>query len=752
MLGSLQDVVQQVNGAATLEEALEIVVHRVKEAMGVDVCSVYVKDPDSGHYVLRATDGLNPDSVGKVRLAPSQGLVGLVAAHQEVVNLDNAAEHPNFRYFPETGEERYRSFLGVPLVHFREVVGVLAVQQRQQHLFDAEEAAFLVTIGAQLAGGLSYAVTGSAIPPVQAAAGPAVGFIRGIPGAPGAASGTILLPSPFADLESVADRKAEDPAREEAAFRQAVREVREELQEGTERLAERLPSEARAIFDVYILMLGEDSLVQDTVMRIRAGSWAPSALRDTVMEHARAIEQLEDPYLRARAEDIRAIGRRILLRLRSELQERPVYPQRTVLFGEEVGLARIAEVPAERLAGIVCMRGSGLSHVAILAGALGVPAVMGLGHRPIGHLQGRPIIVDGYQGRVFIDPQPAVVAEYQRLAREQAALSEKLLPLRELPAHTPDGVRVQINVNVGLLSEINVMQTSGVDGVGLYRSEFPFMMRSSFPLEEEQYRVYRTVLESFAPKPVVMRTLDVGGDKPLPYYPMEEENPFLGWRGIRFTLHHPEIFLTQLRAMLRANAGLNNLHLIFPMLSQVAEVREAKGLLARAIRELNGNVGTPPLGAMIEVPSAVYNIEALSRYLDFFSIGTNDLTQYLLAVDRNNPQVASLYDPLDPGVVRALCMVVRRAKRFGKPVSVCGELAGDPAAAILLLGMGVDALSVNASNVPRIKWVIRTIPEGRAKQLLRAALRLECGEAIRELLTRALDEAGLGELLVRMGR
>lgn len=754
MLGTLQHIVQQVNGAANLEEALAIVVHRVKEAMGVDVCSVFVSDAATGYYVLRASDGLNPASVGKVRLAPNEGLVGLVAARQELVNLENAAEHPSFRYFPETGEERYRSFLGVPLVHFREVLGVLVVQKREQRLFAADEVAFLVTIGAQLAGSLSYVATGSAIPPAPAEQGPAVSFIQGLAGAPGVAIGTIVLPAPFADLESIADRMPQDLALEEAAFRQAVTRAQEELRESAERLADQLPSEAHAIFDVYILMLDDSSLVEETIARIRAGNWAPGALRDTITEHARAFEQVEDPYLRARAEDIRAIGRRLLLQLQSEAHEPREYPEGTVLLADEVGLGAITEVPTGRLAGIVCLRGSGLSHIAILARALGIPAVMGLGHRSTGHREGHPIIVDGYQGRVFIDPKPTVIREYRRLAREEAALSERLQHLRDLPPQTPDGVRIPIHVNIGLLSEISVVQTSGMDGVGLYRTEFPFMLRSAFPLEEEQYGVYRKMLESFAPKPVIMRTLDVGGDKPLPYYPMIEENPFLGWRGIRFTLHHPEIFLTQLRAMLRANVGLNNLHLIFPMISQVEEVQEAKELLARAFKELRAegqDTVLPPVGAMIEVPSAVYKIDTLARYVDFFSIGTNDLTQYVLAVDRNNPQVASLYDPLDPAVLRALCVAVRRARRFGKPVGVCGEMAGDPAAAILLLGMGVDELSVNASNVPRIKWVIRSTPQSHAKQVLRHALQLENAKAIRQMLNRELEQAGLGEL-IRVGR
>ena len=750
MLGALQRIVQRVNKAANLEEALAIVVRRVKEAMGTDVCSVFVRDATTGRYVLRASDGLNSESVGKVQLAPHEGLIGLVATRQELINLDNAADHPNFRYFPETGEERYHSFLGVPLVHFREVLGVLAVQKREQRLFDADEVAFLVTIGAQLAGSLSYAATGSATPTAPAGHGPALSFIQGLPGAPGVAIGTIILPEPFASLESVADHQPHDPVQEEAAFRQAARAVREELREGAERMADRLPNEAHAIFDAYILMLGEDSLVEDTIARIRAGNWAPGALRDTIAEHACAFEQLEDPYLRARAEDIRAIGRRLLLRLQSEAHEPREYPAGTVLLADEVGLGAIAEVPAGRLAGIVCLHGSGLSHIAILARALGIPAVMGLGHRPTGHLENHSIVVDGHQGRIFVDPQPSVIEEYQRLIREEAALSDRLRHLRDLPAQTLDGVRIEINVNIGLLSEINVVIESGMDGIGLYRTEFPFMMRNAFPLEEDQYRIYRTMLESFAPKPVVMRTLDVGGDKPLPYHPMEEENPFLGCRGIRFTLDHPEIFLPQLRAMLRANSGLNNLQVIFPMISQLSEVEEAKKLLDQAYHELEAEgqaIAWPRVGVMIEVPSAVYKIAALAPCVDFFSIGTNDLAQYLLAVDRNNPQVASLCDCLDPAVLQSLCAVVRTAKPLGKPVSVCGEMAGDPAAAILLVGMGINTLSVSASSVPRVKWLIRSFLQSHAKIILERALRLENAKAIRQMLNAELEQAGLAELI-----
>lgn len=750
MLDTLQHIVQQVNEAANLDEALAIIVHRVKEAMAVDVCSVYIKNATTGHYVLMASDGLNPESVGRVRLALNEGLVGLVAARQELVNLENAADHPAYRYIPETGEERYHSFLGVPLVHFRKLLGVLYIQRRARQLFAKDEVSFLVTIAAQLAGALSSAAPDGVITVLQNERPHSVSFNQGLPAAPGIAIGTIVLPSPFANLESVTDRRPQDIAMEEAAFREAVSAVQEELRTSAELMATRLPSEARAIFDVYALMLGSDSLVENTVARMRAGNWAPGALRDTIAEYAQAFDQMEDPYLGGRAEDIRAIGRRLLMYLQSDAREPREYPERSILLGDEVSLARIAEVPADRLAGIVCLRGSVLSHIAIVAKALGVPAVMGLGHLPVGDLEGRPIVVDGYQGRVFIDPSPLVIEEFERLVRAEKERTVELRKFRELPAETLDGVRVTLNVNIGLLSETNEVEESGADGVGLYRTEFTFMVRHSFPVEDEQYHVYRKILESFAPKPVTMRTLDVGGDKPLPYYPMEEDNPALGWRGIRFTLDHPEIFLLQLRAMLRANVGLNNLRVLFPMVSQVNEVKEAWELLDRAHREHleeERDSAMPPVGVMIEVPSAVYQVRELARHIDFVSIGTNDLTQYLLAVDRNNPNVVRLYDSLHPAVLRALCAVARVARRYGKPVSVCGEMAGDPAAMILLLGMDIDTFSMSAGSLPRIKWAIRSITRRHARAVLREALRMDNAQDIRQMLNSELEQAGLGGLI-----
>jgi len=751
MLAELQQIVQRVNAAANLHEALEIIVHRVKAAMRTDVCSVYVRDPATPQYVLMATEGLNPSSVGKIRLAAGEGIVGLVATRQEPVNLANAAEHPSYRYFPETGEQQFSGFLAVPLVHFRRSMGVLVVQQATHRVFAKDEVAFLVTIGAQLAATLSYAALGSAIPPREQGPSGPVGLIQGLPGAPGVTIGNIVLPSPLADLDAVANRVPDDAAQEEAVFRRAVRETQHDLRASADRMEGRLSDETRAIFDVYILILGQDDLVEDVVARIRGGNWAPGALREAIAEHAKVFEEAEDPYLRARAEDIRAIGRRILLRLVSAVSPAREYPGETVLLGDEVSLARVADVPHGKLRGIVSLRGSVVSHTAVLARGLGIPAVMGLGPRDVRALDGHPIIVDGYRGRVFIDPLPAVIQEYRRLVQHEGQLSAKLAGLRDLEAMTTDHVRVGLGLNVGLLTDIDVAANVGVDEVGLYRSEFPFMTRETFPMEDEQYEIYRQVLEAFAPKPVTMRTLDIGGDKPLSYFPTPEENPFLGWRGIRFTLDRPDIFLPQLRAMLRANVGLNNLRIMFPMIGQLDEIKAAREAVERArgeLREEGYDCPAPLIGVTVEVPSTLFCIPALSRQVDFFSIGTNDLTQYLLAVDRNNPNVARLYNHLDPAVLRALHGVIRDARRCRKPVSVCGEMAADPAAAILLLGMGLETFSMSASAVLRIKWVIRSFSSQHARQILYRAMRMKSVETVRNMLDDELGRAGLGELVL----
>lgn len=574
-------------------------------------------------------------------------------------------------------------------------------------------------------------------------------FLQGIPASSGVDIGTVVVVYPPANLELVPDRKASDLDAEERAFRAAVDEVQRELRANHSQLSSSLPAEEQALLDAYVLLAQSNSLISGTVERIRTGSWAPAALRDTVREHMQVFAEMEDAYLRARAHDIEDIGTHILARLQADNDRSGQFPPRCILVGRQISVVQVAEVPTEQLVGIVCMDGSRLSHTAILARALGVPAIMGIGEKGIGHWDGKHAIVDGHRGRLYLEPSKATQYEYWRLAKADKTIAAELKPLRHLPAETIDGVKLGLHVNAGLISDVPAALESGAEGVGLYRTEFGFMTRDCFPSEEEQYRTYRRILMIFAPKPVNIRVLDVGGDKPLTYLPLQrEENPALGWRGIRILLDQPQIFITQLRALLRANAGLNNLGILLPMIVSVREIDEAVALLERTHRELTqaGVAATRPrIGIMVETPAATQQIAALAKRVDLLSIGTNDLTQHLLVVDRGNPQVADLCDSLHPAMLRVIHTVIQEAHAWGKPVSVCGEMAGDPAAALLLLGMGADTLSVAPTDIPRVKRIVRSVTREYARHLVDITAKMEDTRDIRHRLSEALSTLGLGQ-------
>ena len=753
MLETLHRIVKEVNAASDLEQALAIIVRQVKQAVDADVCSVYLTDFERRDHVLRATEGLIQDAVGKVRLPYHRGLIGLVCERAEPVNLADAPSHKRYLFTNETGETSYKGFLGVPIIQNRRVLGVLVVRQIEQRSFADGEVTFLFTLAAQLAGAITHAqASGNLV--TQNDLSPPKRFLQGRPGAPGVALGTAVVVYPPADLEAVPDRPAREPDREEDAFRTAVAAVVQDLMAIEDRFEDSLPAEDRALFDAWLMMLGSDSLIGNTVRRIHQGNWASGALRQTIEEHAKVFDAMEDVYLRERASDVRDLGRRILMHLQQKVTTLDEYPENTILVGDEVSAMQLAEVPRERLAGVVSAGGASFSHVAILARALEVPAVMGLSNLPVSRMDGRFLILEGYLGRVYVSPAPSVVEEYRRLANEDRELYQALQADKDLPCETTDGARIPLYLNTGLISELSSHGADESEGVGLYRTELPFMVRDSFPGESIQVTNYRKVLQTFHPRPVTIRTLDIGGDKPLPYFPVEESNPFLGWRGIRISLDHPEIFITQVRAILRAAIGLNNLRLLLPMISHVQEVDDSLLLIQRAHHELleeGYEVVMPKVGVMIEVPAAVYQVEALAQRIDFLSVGTNDLTQYLLAVDRNNAHVADIYNDLHPAVLRALIQIVSGAREHDKEVSVCGEMAGNPAAAVLLLGMGVDSLSMNGGSLLRVKWVLRSFSRSRARELLQTSLRFERASEVKTLLANALEDMGLGGLM-RAGR
>lgn len=752
MLDRLREIVQEVNTAKDLQSALDVIVSRVRAAMSTQVCSVYLLDADINCHVLMASEGLRKESVGHVSLQLDEGLVGLVARNAEPVNLEDAQAHPNYHYLSETGEEQFSSFLGVPIIHHRKVLGVLVVQHQEQRSFDAGEEAFLITLSAQLAGVIAAAEATGAIqgtsPSGQRRSDTS---FAGISGASGVAIGTAAVVFLQADLNLIPVRQAEDIDTEIADFNTALEAVRSDIRQLSASVGHQLRPEERELFEVYLRMLDDDALGREVIELIRQGHWAQGALAEVATDHVKSFEQMKDPYLRERAADIKDLCSRVLFYLQeSEAATPREYPDNTILVGEELAPSMLMEVPREKLAGIISVKGSGNSHVAILARTMGIPTVMGAIDLPYRKLDGRLLIVDGYNGTVYSNPSEQLMARYREVIKEEEQLVRGLEVLINLPCVTPDDHRVRLWVNTGLMSDVVRSLDHGAEGIGLFRTEVPFLLSERFPSEDEQAAIYREQLQAFAPKKVTMRTLDVGGDKALPYFPIEEANPFLGWRGIRVTLDHPEIFMAQARAMLRASEGLNNLQIMLPMVSNLQEVHSAIQLIKRAFRELQEeglDVVMPPIGVMIELPAAVYLTRALCQVVDFVSVGSNDLTQYLLAVDRNNPRVADLYSSFHPAVLNALQQVVEGAHAEGKQVSICGEMAGDPGAAILLMAMGFDILSMNASTLLRVKAVIRAMTLESAKSVLAEVMQMTDAQSIRRCVDLALYNAGVDRLL-----
>jgi len=735
MLESLRTIVQEVNAAKDFGEVLKLIVHLVKQVTKTGTCSVYLYNPEDDNYVLMATDGLNPDAVGKVHLSSRQGLVGLVAAKAEPINLEEAEAHPNFAFIPETGEQRFRSFLGAPIIHHRKVLGVLVVQEQEKRRFDESEESFLVTISAQLAGVIAHAdATGELDRLIHPREGVWERVYPGVASAPGVAIGSVVVVAPSADLNVVPLRHVEDIESELCQFRQAMEQTKRDMHALDKSMVGKLSDEERALFDVYVRMLDDHALGGEVVSLIEEGICAQSAWSQVVLRHIRMFKSMTDAYLRERASDVEDLGRRVLAYLQQSETKRTTYPDRMVMVGEELSAASFADVPLEKVAAIVSVKGSRNSHMAILGRAIGIPTVMGVVDLPWASLEAQEVIVDGHIGQVIVAPREEILETYIQQIYEEKLLAADLEKLTDEPCVTTDGHQIALWVNTGLRLDALLSLDRGAEGVGLYRTEIPFLMLDRFPSEEEQRKSYREQLEMFAPRTVTMRTLDIGGDKDLPYFPIEEANPFLGWRGIRICLDHPEIFLVQLRAMMRASEGLNNLSILLPMISNLAELESALELIYQVYDELTEEEGyeieMPNVGAMIEVPAAVFQIREIARRVDFLSVGTNDLAQYLLAVDRNNPRVADLYQTCHPSLLRALCHISEGARGENTPVSVCGEMAGDPIGAVLLMALGYRVLSMSATNLLKVKAILRQVSLAEAEALLEEVMLMPDAQSI----------------------
>lgn len=748
MLTRLREIVEKVASAPRLNEALDILVTDICLAMHTEVCSVYLADHDRRCYYLMATKGLKKPRGRTITLAFDEGIVGLVGRLAEPINLADAQKHPSFKYVPAVKEERFRAFLGVPIIQRRQLLGVLVVQQREHRQFDESEESFLVTLATQMAGILSQSQLAALFGQYRQTR------IRALPASPGVAIAEGWMDSTLPLMEQVSEASTLDTTLERERLTAALEEASNEFRRYSKRFAAGAQKETAAIFDLYSHLLTDARLRRELYGEVDKGSVAEWAVKKVVEKFAEQFASLTDGYLKERAGDLRSLGQRLLFHLDDNIQGPNTWPERFILVADELSATTLAELPQSRLAGVVVRDGAANSHAAIMVRALGIPTVMGADIQP-SVLHHRTLVVDGYRGELLVDPESLLLQEYQRLISEENELSRLAEDDVDSPAALKSGERVQVMLNAGLSPEHEEKLGSRIDGIGLYRTEIPFMLQSGFPSEEEQVAQYQGMLQMFNEKPVTLRTLDVGADKQLPYMPISEENPCLGWRGIRITLDQPEIFLVQVRAMLRANAASGNLSILLPMITSIDEVDEARRLIDRAGREVEEVLGyelpKPRLGVMVEVPSMVFMLGHLASRVDFISVGTNDLTQYLLAVDRNNTRVASLYDSLHPAMLRTLQLIASETERYGIDLCLCGEMAGDPMCVALLVGMGYRHLSMNGRSVARVKYLLRHINLEEAQQLAQRSLEAQLATEVRHQVASFMERRGMGGL-IRGGR
>lgn len=721
-------------------EQVHKIVDSISEVIGTDVCTLYLAD-ENRDMVLIASHGLR--SNGPVKIPAGQGLVGLVSSSRHVINLAVASQHPDFYYVPETEEERFKSFCGVPLVRYGDIIGVLVVQRAEPKALSPEDEAFLVTLSSQLA------LMVFDIPLPHNLGAPSNIRIMGARGSAGIGIGKVLYYD-HGELYDVPDAPVENLEQALLEWRQLLAEVKRDILAEQSSLGSGLTDSIASIFNSYHALLSDHTFIDRVENEMKAGNWLPGALRRGIHHFSDLFSDMDDPYLQARQEDIHYLGNKLYYAWRGHKhQDLESLPEgQVILVGDQISVSDIASLAVDKIAGIVSFQGSSMSHTAVLANALGIPAVMGVGI--IKQIRrGERLIVDGNTGQVIRYPSDMLCDEFQRLIDEDLQLQKQLVELRDKPAITRDGTEVKMFTNSGLLADLSPGLKHGAQGIGLYRTEIPFMVRESFPSEEEQIEVYRHVFAAYEDKPVYMRTLDIGGDKQLPYFPVtDEENPALGWRGIRFTLDNVQLLMTQVRAMIRA-AGKREFNILLPMISSSTELDSFNQLLDEALEQLRKEgfaVIRPRVGVMLEVPAAISQIPYWAKRIDFISIGSNDLSQYVLALDRNNARVAKRYDHLHPAVIHEINRVVKKAKRSNIPVSLCGEMASDPLAAILLLGMGIRILSMSANRLPRIKWLIRALDIERAREMLDQALLLDNSEAIHKLLEKELKRITAGRI------
>ncbi|HUC62559.1 MAG TPA: phosphoenolpyruvate--protein phosphotransferase [Alphaproteobacteria bacterium] len=709
LLKRLRDIMA---GGGSAQDRLDRIVRVIAADLVAEVCSVYVLR--AGEVLeLFATEGLKPEAVHRTRLRVGEGLVGDVAAHARPINLADAQSHPKFAYRPETGEEVYHSLVGVPVQRDGRVLGVLVVQNRTRRTYTDEEVETLETVAMVLAETIA---TGDLVDPAERAPtdGIAVLPLRldGMRINEGVAIGRAVLHHRRVQIREVV---AEDPQAELARLDAALATLRSSLDDMIASPELAAHGEPREVLEAYRLIAGDKGWTRRLREAALTGLSAEAAVQKVQNDARARMGSLTDAFFRERLAELDDLGNRLLIHLGAE-DDRPRLaenPDDMIIVARELGPAELLDYDRRKLKGLVLEGGAPTSHVAIIARALNIPVVgrVGAAFNKIDMLD--PLIVDGDNGIVFVRPAEDIVQSFDESVRLSAERSAAYAAARELPAVSLDGERVALNINAGLLIDMPHLLDSGADGIGLYRTELPFMMRDSFPTVEEQANTYGRVLDLAGGRPVIFRTLDIGGDKALPYLPDRgEENPAMGWRSIRIGLDRPAMLRQQLRALVRAAAG-RDLHIMFPMIAEAAELESARRVLALELERESAR-GTPPprrlrVGAMLEVPSLVFQIAALAGRVDFVSIGSNDLLQFLFAVDRTNQRLADRYDLLAPPSLAMFRRVIVGCKKAGIDVGLCGEAGSRPLEAMALVGLGLRSLSLAPHALGPVKMMIRSL-------------------------------------------
>ncbi len=732
LLCNVGDLAARLAGSPDVASFLDQIVQLVGEHLHSDVCSIYLYDEGTDELVLRATRGLNPESVGEVRLKTGEGLVGMSLKELRPICEHCASSSPHFKAVSGINEEPYESFLAVPILKGIERIGVLVIQRSGHDPFTEDDVRALRATASQLA---TATETARLLMGLQSAPGrpdtPAKdtpeprGMVRGRAASPGFARG------PAAVLDTARTRRllagrfpSEDYTLED--FQAALDRTAEQLQHLQQRLEERLPEMASLIFDAHLMMLKDPSFVGEITSAIESGTSPPRAVLQVGRSYMEMLGASDHAYIREKAQDIEDLLKRLLLNLTGAGDGGPEPPAGSVVIARELHPSDILKLATSGAAGVALVRGGLTSHVSILARSLRLPLVL-VNDRSLLSLEaGTDVLIDAEVGNVYVQPSSEVLEAFDAARAARRDVAEAAAEARP-ETTTADGERIHLRANINLLSDLALAREVRAEGVGLYRSEFPFLIRASLPSEEEQYVIYRRLIEGAEGGVVTFRTLDLGGDKLLAYYDASPDaNPALGLRSVRFTLRHRDVFTQQLRAILRAAADHEPLRIMFPMISSLEEFREARGVLDACIDELRSEGlpchPAPEVGIMVEVPSAVAIIDELAAEAAFLSIGTNDLTQFMLAVDRTNEKVAPYFAPHHPAVLRAMQAVAEAGRRHGAEVSVCGEVAHEPAYAPFLVGIGVGSLSLDPQSLPDVQKRIAAVRADEARRLAESVL------------------------------